>query len=170
MEDESKETVSLSWIWWAKTCKIGQSVLRNLKLYSLNFAIAHTQKKIVLLIRIGHAWLALKHQENLLITWNKLINQFRTIKFMNCLLLTKTNREFQMFGNLRFITIFHNILLPNMSDISEHYSFHFSTCNAPSPYKNAIIHWFSYEDSSVKISGWTIWWKTNFWQIDFLND
>ena len=30
MKDESKETVSLSWIWWARTCKIGQSVLRNL--------------------------------------------------------------------------------------------------------------------------------------------
>ena len=31
MEDESKETASLSWIWWAISCKIGQSVLRNLK-------------------------------------------------------------------------------------------------------------------------------------------
>ena len=34
-----------------------------------------------------------------------------------------------MFGNLRFITIFDNFLLPNQVDFSEHCFFHFSTSN-----------------------------------------
>ena len=34
-----------------------------LKLYSLNFAIAHAQKKIVMLIRIRHTCVALLHKK-----------------------------------------------------------------------------------------------------------
>ena len=33
------------------------------KLYSLNFAIAHERKKIVMIIRIGHTCVALKHKK-----------------------------------------------------------------------------------------------------------
>ena len=34
-----------------------------------------------------------------------------------------------MFGNLRFITIFDNFLLPNQLDLSAHCFYHFSTSN-----------------------------------------
>ena len=34
-----------------------------------------------------------------------------------------------MFGNLRFIAIFDNFLLPNQVDLSAHCFFHFSTSN-----------------------------------------
>ena len=34
-----------------------------------------------------------------------------------------------MFGNLRFITIFDNFLLPNQVDLSAHCFYHFSTSN-----------------------------------------
>ena len=34
-----------------------------------------------------------------------------------------------MFGNLRFITIFDNIMLPNQVDISAYCFYHFSTSN-----------------------------------------
>ena len=34
-----------------------------------------------------------------------------------------------MFGNLRFITIFDNFLLPNQIDLSAHCFYHFSTSN-----------------------------------------
>ena len=37
-----------------------------LKLYSLNFAIAHAQKKIVMLIRIRHTCVALLHKRTVL--------------------------------------------------------------------------------------------------------
>ena len=33
------------------------------KLYSLNFAVAHAHKKIVMLIRVGHTCVALKHKK-----------------------------------------------------------------------------------------------------------
>ena len=47
----------------------------------------------------------------------------------NYLPLTKTNREYQIFGNLQFITIFDNFLLPNQEHLSAHCFYHFSTSN-----------------------------------------
>ena len=49
-----------------------------LKLYSLNFAIALAQIKIVMLAELVIINIVLhKKQENWLITWNKLRNQFQ---------------------------------------------------------------------------------------------
>ena len=71
----------------------------------VNFAIAYAQEKIVLLIRIGHTRVALKHKKtDLSLETSSEIN----FECIICILspFEKTDREFQMFGNLRFITIF----------------------------------------------------------------
>ena len=82
-------------------------------LYSLNFAIAFAQKNIGLVISIDHACVAFKHKKtDLSLETSSEIN-FEFIKFANHLSLTKTNREYLMFGNLPFITIFNYFLLPN---------------------------------------------------------
>ena len=85
-----------------------------LKLYSLNFPIAHAQKKIVKLIRIRHTCVALIHKKTVLLLETSSEINFEFIKFVKknvkSLPLTKTNREYQIFGNLRFITIFNNFL------------------------------------------------------------
>ena len=47
----------------------------------------------------------------------------------NNLPLTKTNREYLMFGNLRFITIFNKVLSPNQVDLIAHCFYHFPTSN-----------------------------------------
>ena len=54
-----------------------------LKLYSLNFAIAHAQIKIVMLVKIGHNCVALKHKkaDQSLETSSK-IDDFEFIKFV----------------------------------------------------------------------------------------
>ena len=57
------------------------------------------QKKIVLLIRIGHTCVALKHiKTDFLLETSSEIN-LEFIKFVNYLPLTKTNREYSMFVN-----------------------------------------------------------------------
>ena len=65
-----------------------------LELYSLKFAIAHAQKKIVMLIRIRHTCVALIHKKTVL----SLEINFEFIKLVKknvkCLPLTKTNREY----------------------------------------------------------------------------
>ena len=63
------------------------------KLYSLNFALAHAQK-YVLIIRIGHTCVALKHKKTdlSLETTSEINSEF--IKFENYRPLTKTNREY----------------------------------------------------------------------------
>ena len=84
-----------------------------LKLYSLNFAIAHA-KKIVMLIIIRHTCVALIHKKTVLSleTSSEINFDLSNLlkKNVKCLPLTKTNREYQIFGNLRFITIFDNFL------------------------------------------------------------
>ena len=77
-----------------------------LKLYSLNFAIAHAQKDCYAYQNSSYLC-CINTQENCIITSSEI--NFEFIKFVKkekCLPLTKTNR----FGNLRFITIFDNSL------------------------------------------------------------
>ena len=104
-----------------------------LKLYSLNFAIAHAQIDCYAYQNSPYLC-CINAQEYCLITWNKLRNQFRIYQFskkiVNSLPLTKTNREYQIFGYLRFITISITFfLLLNQVDLSAHCSYHFSTRN-----------------------------------------
>ena len=66
-------------------------------LYSLNFAIAHAQKKIVMLIRFRHTSVALLHKKTVLSLETNSEVSFEFIKFVKkgkCLPLTKTNREY----------------------------------------------------------------------------
>ena len=53
-------------------------------------------------------------QENCLITWNKLRNQFQIYQICkkNCKMspFDKTNKEYKIFGHFRFITIFDNFI------------------------------------------------------------
>ena len=69
-----------------------------LKLYSLNFAIAHAQKKIVMLIRIRHTCVALLHKKTVLSLETSSEINFEFIKFSKkkgkCSSLTKTNRDY----------------------------------------------------------------------------
>ena len=53
-----------------------------LKLYSLNFAIAHSQKKIVMLIRIRHICVALLHKQTVLTLETTSEINFELIKFI----------------------------------------------------------------------------------------
>ena len=48
-----------------------------IKLYSLNFAIAHAQEKIVILIRIGHTRVALKQKKTYLSLETKAETNYR---------------------------------------------------------------------------------------------
>ena len=85
-----------------------------LKLNSLIFAIAHAQIKIVMLSILVIIVLHNKHKKtdyNHLKQANKSISIYQIcIKMMT---KNKYNREYQMFGNLRFIMIFDNFLLQN---------------------------------------------------------
>ena len=63
-------------------------------LYSLNFAIAHAQKKVIKLIRIRHTCLALLHKKIVLSLVTSSEINFEFIKKGKCLPLTKTNREY----------------------------------------------------------------------------
>ena len=69
-----------------------------LKLYSLNFAIAHAQKKIVMLIRFRHTCVAFIHKKTVFSLETSSEINFEFIKFVKnivkCLPLTKTNREY----------------------------------------------------------------------------
>ena len=73
-------------------------------------------KKIVTLIRICHTCVALKHKKADLSLEITAEISFEFIKFVkknvNFLPLTKTNMEYKMFGNLRFIIIFDKLILP----------------------------------------------------------
>ena len=73
-------------------------------LYSLNFAIAHAQKKIVKLIRFRHTCVALLHKKTVLSLETTSEINFEFIKFVKkrkCLPLTKTNREYYI--NITFL-------------------------------------------------------------------
>ena len=70
------------------------------KLLSLNFAITHAQKKVVLLIRICHTRVALKHNKTDLSLETRSEINFEFIKLVNCLLLTK------QIGNIKCLVIF----------------------------------------------------------------
>ena len=90
----------------------------------MNFAIV---QKSVMLIRIGHTCVALKHKKtDLSLETSSEIN----FKFVNCLPLTK------QIGNIKCVVIFDisrffdNFLLPNQVDLSAHCSYYFSTSNA----------------------------------------
>ena len=69
-----------------------------LKLYTLKFAIAHAQRKIVILIRICQTCVALIHKKTVLSLETSSEINFEFIKFVKrfvkCLPLTKTNREY----------------------------------------------------------------------------
>ena len=71
-------------------------------------------KKIVMLIRICHSCVALIHKKTVLSLITKSEINFEFIKFVKkiakCLPWTKTNRECQILGNLRFIKIFDSFL------------------------------------------------------------
>ena len=56
--------------------------LLGLKLYSLKFAIAHAQKKIVMLIRICHTCVALIHKKTVLSLETSSEINFEFIKFV----------------------------------------------------------------------------------------
>ena len=72
------------------------------------------KKKIVMLIRVRHTCVALIHKKNVLLLETSSEINFEFIKFVKiivkCLPLTKTNREYSIFGKLRFITILDNFL------------------------------------------------------------
>ena len=53
-----------------------------LKLYSLNFAIAHAQEKIVMFIRIRHTCVALLHKKTVLSVETSSKINFEFIKFV----------------------------------------------------------------------------------------
>ena len=69
-----------------------------LELYSLKFAIAHAQKKMVMLIRIRHTCVALIHKKTVLSLETSSEINFEFIKLVKknvkCLPLTKTKREY----------------------------------------------------------------------------
>ena len=105
-----------------------------LKLYSLNFAIAHAQKNIVILIRIHHTCVALTHKKTVLSLKTKSEINFEFIKFVKkvvkCPPLTK------QIWNIKYLVIFDLsrvsitlFLLPNQVDIPAHFSYNFSTSN-----------------------------------------
>ena len=91
--------------------ELGLCSLLCLKLYSLNYAIAHFQKKIVTLIRICHTCVALKHKKTDLSLETSAEINFAFIKFVKkkckCLSLTKTNRKYYY-----FIFTFYHFILP----------------------------------------------------------
>ena len=84
-----------------------------LKHFSLKFASAHAQKQVTRLIRIRHTCVASIYKKTQLSLETSSEINFKFIKFVKnvkCLPLTKTNSEYSIFGNLRFITIFDNFL------------------------------------------------------------
>ena len=86
-------------------------------LYSLNFAIAHAQKKIVMLIRIRHTCVALLHKKTVLSLETSSEVNFEFIKFVKkgkCLPLTKTNREYYINITFPDWVIVENITLRNV--------------------------------------------------------
>ena len=104
----------------------------RLKLYSLNFAIAHARKRLLCLSEFVTLVLHLYTRKltfHLKQAQKSISNLSNLQKNVKCLPWTKTNWEYQIFGNLPFITIFDNFLLPNQVDLSAHCSYHFSTSN-----------------------------------------
>ena len=100
-----------------------------LKLYSLKFAIAHAQKDCYAYQNSSYLC-CINTQENCIITWNKLRNQFRINQ------ICKNNCKMPIIGNIKYLVIFDLsrfsitfFLLPNQVDISAHCSYHFSTSN-----------------------------------------
>ena len=88
-----------------------------LKLYSLNFAIVHAQKKIVMLIRIRHTCVALLHKKTVLSLETSSKINFEFIKFVEkgkCLPLTKTNREYYIIITFPDWVIVENIIPRNV--------------------------------------------------------
>ena len=73
-----------------------------------------------------------------------------------------------MFGNLRFITIFDNFLLPNQVDLSAHCFYHFSTSNVLILRCNNTF--FSYGDFSVNFFKLGNLSENPLFKIAFLND
>ena len=67
-------------------------------------------KKIVMPITIRHTCVAFIYKKTVLSLETSSEINIEFIKIVKCLPLTKTNREYQIFGNLRFITIFDNFL------------------------------------------------------------
>ena len=89
-------------------------------------------KTIVMLIRIRQPCVTLIHKKTVLSLETSSEINFEFIKYvkkkLKCRPLTITNMEYQIFGNLRFNTIFeHFVLLPNQVNLSAHCSYHFST-------------------------------------------
>ena len=85
-----------------------------LKLYSLNFAIAHAQKRFLCLSEFV---ILVLHKYTRKLSYHLKQAQKINFEFINflkknvkCLPFTKTDREYQIFGNLLFITIFDNFL------------------------------------------------------------
>ena len=89
-----------------------------LKLYLLNFAIAHAQKKIVMLIRIRNNCVALLHKKTVLTLETSSEINFEFIKFVKkkgkCLPLTKTNREYYINITFPDWVIVENIIPRNV--------------------------------------------------------
>ena len=90
------------------------------------FTELRMRQKVVMLTRNRHNCVALIHKKTVLSLETSSIINFEFInflkKYVKCLPLTKTIREYQIFGNLRFITIFDNLFLPNQVDLSAHCS------------------------------------------------
>ena len=85
-----------------------------LKLYSLNFAIAHAQK-IVMLIRIRHTCVALLQKKTVLsLETSSEINFEFIVKKGKCLPLTKTNRKYSIDITFPDWVIVENIILRNV--------------------------------------------------------
>ena len=89
-----------------------------LKLYSLNFAIAHAQKKDCYAYQNSSYFRYIITQETCFITWNKLRNQFRIYQICKkkgkCLHLTKTNREYYINITFPDWVIVENIIPRNV--------------------------------------------------------
>ena len=79
----------------------------------MNFAIAHAQKRFLCLsefvILVLHKYTR-KLSYHLKQAQKSTTNLSNLSKNVKCLSFTKTYREYQIFGNLRFITIFDNFL------------------------------------------------------------
>ena len=84
-------------------------------------------------------------------------DQYQVLKkIVNWLPLTKTNREYFMLGNIRFIAIFYKFILPNQVDLSVHCSYHFATTN------NLRLRDFPMEIPVINFKLGQIWWKPSF--------
>ena len=97
-----------------------------LKLYSLNFAIAHAQKKIML-IRIRHTCVALLQRKTVLSLETSSEINFEFIKFVKkgkCLPLKKTNREYYINITFPDWVIVENIISGNHIPWDDIFDYH----------------------------------------------